>query len=197
MILELSNWVEALIFTSPRSPRSLALTAREEGLFTRLRDLVMRVEIFAIGPTTGSMVREYLGKYPSIPRQYTGNDLARLIVDVGVKNAIGIRSPDSLRELPVILAENNIRYVEVYSYVTVFSPENAEKAKGIKPDFLLLTSPKIAEKALSIGLTGEIISIGPSTSKTIKNLGYKISCEAYPHTLKGLVGCLSELWDGR
>lgn len=195
-LIALGGWVDSVAFTSPRAPRFLYKDAVESGLLEELLDLVGRVRVYAIGPRTRDAVALTLGVEPLLPPRYRGEDLARLIAMDGMRRVVGVRSPDALRDLPRILAESRVSYVEVYSYMVRPCMECLRGVEASPTDYIIATSPMIARLLARRGLRGRYVAIGPSTAETLKGYGLQPHCIPGEYTLAGVAECLTRLEGG-
>ena len=184
----LSGWADAYAFTSPRAARALAALDREGA-----REALSVGVVWAIGPSTARALREMLGLEARVPPSYTGRALGEAMASAGARRVVGVRSPGALPDLPETLASRGVAYAEVHVYrVTVEVP--GEPPPPV--DYAAATSPRIARALLEWGVEAPIVSIGPTTTRALREAGVEPACTAGEHTLTGLARCLHSLRGG-
>lgn len=179
-----------------------------EAFFNRLKQLkkdsrlLSSVKIAAIGPGTKAKLNSYLIEPDLIPKTFTTEGLIQALrkVKISKKRFLLLRTniaPDLLnRSLKKLGAE----VTEIPIYKTTKPRNLVQRTREIMQnsiDYVTFTSSSIAENffnSLRNGrhLGAKILSIGPVTSKTIRQHGFKVDREAKESTIPGLVKALLE-----
>ncbi len=193
-----AEWSDAVVFTSPRGPRALAWDAEGAGRLDRVRELLARVTVWAIGPRTAREARERLGVEPVVPGEYRGRALAREIARRGHRRVLGLRGSKALRDLEEELSSLGVEYREITVYILEPAPvDPAGFARAASSsDLAVLTSPFIAKlyrEALDrSGLDPgsiPVVVIGPSTGSAARSLGLRPLCVPPRYTIADAVVC--------
>lgn len=193
-----AEWSDAIVFTSPRGPRALAVDAGEAGLLGRFRELMARLAVWAIGPRTAREVRDLFGLEPLVPGEYRGRSLAREIASRGHRRVLGLRGSKVIRDLEEELASLGVEYREVTVYTLERARADPSKfARAVaESDLAVLTSPFIARlyrEALDrSGVDPRsipVVVIGPSTGRAARSLGIEPLCVPPRYTIADAVRC--------
>ena len=109
----------------------------------------------------------------------------------------------NLSDLRLLLrVERMAQVTEVTVYrtgVASHSPEACQRLVACRPDVLTFTSSSTASnlvtllgetEALTLAKSATVLSIGPVTTRTLKDLGLPVHVEAAEHTIDGLVRAL-------
>jgi uroporphyrinogen III methyltransferase/synthase len=166
--------------------------------------------IGAIGPATAAEFAQSGVKVDVLPREFTAEGLLEVLRgrDVGGKAFLIPRAKVARDVLPRVLAEKGARVEVVEAYETVVPVLPAGELRRLlspPPDVITFTSSstvihfaKLAgEDKISKLLSGVVIaSIGPITSKTIRELGLRVSIEAKESTIPGLVRAIEAHFSG-
>ncbi len=178
-----------------------------DAMFTRLevsggdsRSLA-GVKVAAIGPATRARLREHGIRVDLIPAEAVGESMAEALIGQGVcgKRILLPRADIARGELPAALREAGAVCDEVAVYRTVcpVSPPAwlLERFDRGQVDWVTLTSPSSLfnlvrllgkERAEELHNT-RLASIGPVTTRAIRNAGYTETVQAHPHDVGGLV----------
>jgi uroporphyrinogen III methyltransferase / synthase len=201
-LLELSsyNW---LVFTSPNG-----VTAFFDLFFKRFQDLrdIGGVRIAAIGPATAAKLKELHLQVDVTPEEALGSKIAAAMdkfENVENLKICLLRAEVANPDLPKALEDLRAIVDDIPVYKTV--PETEDLTGSVAKlmeggaDWITFTSastaehfhvrfdlPKLLEKFPQIKLA----SIGPETSKAIRELGLEPAVEAKKHTIDGLVETL-------
>jgi len=194
-----------LIFTSRSGVIHLLDGLLERGF--DLRDL-SSFKIAAIGPGTADELARRGLKADFTPDKATVASLAEEFAsrnDLTGAVVVRVRGDLSDDTIERALSERSINTFPVTVYRTItpaWEPHWIASLQDNPPDYITFSSSstvdgfvKILGKdaANKIVSGSTILSIGPSTSKTISKYGWKVTAEADPHTQEGLVEKLVEI----
>jgi len=184
-----------LIFTSPNGVDAFFAAFYE--LFRDARSLG-GVRIAAIGPATAARVQHFRFAVDLMPEKYVAEEIiAAFQKETSVENQTFLlpRAEKARDVLPKELAKMGAIVDEAIAYRTV--PETGDVSGGMKrfreegADFVTFTSSSTAENFHALGLPWpagcQAASIGPVTSATLRELGYRVGVEAGQHDIPGLV----------
>jgi uroporphyrinogen III methyltransferase/synthase len=158
--------------------------------------------VAAVGFGTARALRVHAIEPDFIPTKGTTAELARQLADqFDLKDATVVRVRGNLADdrVETIISAEGAEVVPIMTYET-FHPEwseaTTERLLAAPPDVILFTSGSTAEGFAS-HLPGEnltevtkhafVVSIGPSTSKTIKFQGMRVDLEAQVHSIPAMV----------
>jgi uroporphyrinogen III methyltransferase/synthase len=187
-----------LVFTSPNGVQAffekffeLRKDARELG----------NPKIAAIGPATAAKVREYRFDVDLQPKEFIAEAVVAAFEEQGsIENlTILIARAEQARDvLPDALTKLGAIVDVVPVYRTV--PETDDVSGGIArfqtegADLITFTSSSTAENFKALGLPWPVgmktVSIGPITSKTMRELGMSVDIEAEQYDIPGLVAAI-------
>ena len=184
-----------LIFTSPNGVESFF------DLFFKIYDDAREIggaKIAAIGPGTAAKIKEYRLAVDLIPEKHVAEGLAEAIENQGsIDNLrmLWVRAEEARDVLSKRLLAKGVILDEAIAYRTVAETEDptgaAERFKTEGADIITFTSSSTVEHFLDLGLplpeNLQIASIGPITSKTIRDEGMNVDIEAENHDIPGLV----------
>jgi uroporphyrinogen III methyltransferase/synthase len=181
--------------TSPNGVAMLFAAMAERGLDARA---LSNATVAAIGPGTARALRAH-GLIPDIvPPRSIAESLVESLreVDVAGRPVLIARAAEARDVLPEALREREARVDVVPLYETVrepAAPEAIELARDA--DYLTFTSSSTARYfAESVGSGFEskarVVSIGPVTSGTLRELGLGVDVEAERHDPDGLLEAL-------
>ncbi|MCX6355056.1 MAG: uroporphyrinogen-III C-methyltransferase [Candidatus Aureabacteria bacterium] len=195
-----------IIFTSVNAVRAFMGRLHLRNLDARA---LAGVRICAIGGATEAELRRWGVRAECVPPSFTTAAIVRKLSSRGeVKGRSFLlpRSDLAGRELPDALARLGGRCVEVHAYRTVISERILRELGTLitkeRIDFILLTSPSIAEgyarmlKKISAEKFHAPLcaAIGPVTAMAARTLGLKVAVEAKQHTDEGLVAAIVHYW---
>jgi len=201
--LESYDW---LILTSVNAVRVLAERAAALGI-----PLIQPVglQVAATGSSTASSVREAGLNVTLLPEAYVAESLVEgLAAQVSGRRILLVRAavardviPDALRE-----AGAEVDVVEAYRNVLPkAAPEQLRLVLAEGIDAATFTSSSsathLAEAARLAGIAWPLagvlaVSIGPITSRTLRESGWEPAAEADPHDVPGLIGAVVRLLRG-
>jgi uroporphyrinogen III methyltransferase / synthase len=190
-----------LVFTSPNGAEAFFAAFYE--LYQDARSLG-GVRIAVVGPATAAKVRENRFEVDLQPEKHLSTEiLPALQKETTVENLkiLLVRGESADRELPKALSRLGAIVDEAIAYRTV--PEN-ESNDGIDrfrregADMVTFTSASTAENFKALGLPRHaetrFASIGPVTSKAMRDLGMTVDVEARSHDIPGLIDSIVEFY---
>jgi uroporphyrinogen III methyltransferase / synthase len=201
-LLELNSY-DWLIFTSPNG-----VTTFFDLFFKRFQDLrdIGGVKIAAIGPATAAKIKELHLQVDLMPDEAIGPKIAEAMNKYETVENLKIcllRAQVASQELPEALEALGAIVDDISIYKTVPETDdhtgNAARLLAEGADWITFTSASTVEnfhlrfdlpKLLKQFPKTRLASIGPETSKAIRELGSEPSVEAKVHTLDGLVETL-------
>lgn len=186
----------ALCLTSPNGVAALAGALRAEGLDARA--LAPARLLAVVGPGTAAALWEHLRVRPDlVPERATTRALAEALPP-GEGRVLLPRADIASRILTEVLHERGYEPEDVVAYRTVppeaLPPAVLADLEAGRVDLLAFGSSSTVRNF--VGLTrpeqrrGRVVSIGPVTSATCRELGLEVAAEAEPHDLDGLVAAL-------
>ena len=201
-VVKHAPYVEAVVFTSPRSPWALRWDAERSGMLTRLRGSLSSLDVWSIGPKTAAAVSRFLGLDSLLPPEYTGRSLAGELVERGYVSVLGVRAPHALRDLALILESNGVEYREVHAYRLRLRRDQVERAREAagRAHAVVLTSPMIARVALDQGIVRRghvLVALGPSTAAELERHGRRPDCVPETYVLEEALACAESLLASR
>jgi len=200
-----SHSYDWIIFTSPNGVDAFFRLFFK--LYDDSRD-IGAVRIAAVGPATAARVREFHLKVDLQPPEYIAEAIIKEFHAAGsVENLrFLIVRPEQARDvLPRELTRLGAIVDEAIAYRTV--PATADVSGGVErfrsegADLITFTSSSTVENFLALKLplppTLKTASIGPVTSKTMRDLGLKVDIEAHRHDIPGLIGAIRKHYMGK
>jgi uroporphyrinogen III methyltransferase/synthase len=181
--------------TSPNGAELLMAALAERGLDGRA---LANATVAAIGPGTARRLRE-LGLIADIvPPRSIAESLVESLreVEVADRPVLIARAAEARDVLPEALAERGAQVDVVALYETVREPAAAEQVAAIADaDYVTFTSSSTVRFFLeTVGEAfpagARVVSIGPVTSDTARELGVEVAVEAERHDPDGLVAAL-------
>ena len=193
--LESYDWV---LFTSANGVRFFI-----ERLDASSKDLRhLRGKVCAIGPATAERLRSLHVKVDLMPDEYVAESVLAAFgpQDLAGKRILLPRAKVARDLIPVELTKRGAIVDAVPAYQTVAPEESAKLAAEIfagdaRPHWITFTSSSTAANFARLcpleRLGGvKIASIGPVTSRTIRELGLRVDLEPKRYTMEGLVEAL-------
>jgi uroporphyrinogen III methyltransferase / synthase len=191
-----------LVFTSPNG-----VTAFFEmfyKIFTDARE-IGGVRIAAIGPATAARVRDFHLHVDLQPDEYVAEGVVRAFQkDGSVENlkVLLVRAEQARDVLPKELARLGAIVDEAAAYRTVPETEDVSGAQDRfreeGADLITFTSSSTVENFLALKLPWpsglKTASIGPITSKTMKEHGLKVDVEARQYDIPGLTQAVQDFY---
>jgi uroporphyrinogen III methyltransferase/synthase len=184
-----------LIFTSANGVKYFLKALDQSAVDLR----ALRARICAIGPATRAAVEALHLKVDLMGAEYVAEGLIAAFSahNLAGKRVLLPRAAAARHLLPVELAKRGAKVDVVEAYRTVMPRDAAEHAREVfaaahRPDVITFTSSSTVrnsvEAAGADALAGvKVASIGPVTSRTARELGLKVHCEAREFTIDGLV----------
>ncbi len=192
----------AVCLTSPNGVDAVADALDRAGLDP---DVLTRALVAVVGPGTGRALRRTLGVEPALmPDRSTTATLAAAFPP-GEGRVLLPRADIASETLPETLRQRGYEPVTVDAYVTGLPddlpPEAAARLEAGEVDILAFTSSStvrnFVELTAELDWSGRVVSIGPVTSRTCRELGLEVAVEASRHDLGGLVDAIVEAAQGR
>jgi uroporphyrinogen III methyltransferase/synthase len=194
------DWVG---FTSANGVRHVFARLEQLGLDTRA---FYGVEVFAIGPATAEEARRHGLLVDFVPQCYTteaaADELARFDPEMGNKKMLLLRADIAGDAMVRRLSETGAQITEVDAYRVVPEEQVPDRARQAlsngEVDVVMFTSSStvkgfdhlVGQAGFTIPADVKLASIGPVTSRTVEELGYKVSVEADEHTIPALVDAI-------
>lgn len=186
----------ALCLTSPNGVAALAGALEAEGLDARA--LAWPRLIAAVGSGTAAALWEHLRVRPDlVPERATTRALAEAFPP-GEGRVLLPRADIASRILTEVLRERGYDPEDVVAYRTVppdaLSPAVLADLEAGRVDLLAFASSSTVRNFVALTREeqrrGRVVSIGPVTTATCRELGLDVAVEADPHDLDGLVAAL-------
>jgi uroporphyrinogen III methyltransferase/synthase len=163
------------------------------------------VRIAAIGPATAGRVKDFHLNVDLQPEEFVAEAVVQEFKKQGsIENLriLLVRAEKARDTLPKELSAMGAIVDEGFAYRTV--PETRDTSGTRRQlaqdgaDLITFTSSSTVENFLALGLPWpkgmRIASIGPITSKTVRDQGLKVDVEARRHDINGLVQAIRELF---
>jgi uroporphyrinogen III methyltransferase/synthase len=164
------------------------------------------VRIAAIGPATGQRVKDFHLHVDLQPEEFVAEAVIREFRKQGSIDNLRIllvRAEKARDTIHKELSAMGAIVDEAFAYRTV--PETRDTSGARQQlaqdgaDLITFTSSSTVENFLALGLPWpkgmRIASIGPITSKTVRDQGLKVDVEARRHDINGLVQAIRELFE--
>jgi uroporphyrinogen III methyltransferase/synthase len=161
--------------------------------------------IAAIGPATAQRLKDFHLHVDLQPDEFVAEGLVREFKKQGsIENlrVLLVRAEKARDTLPKELSAMGAIADEGFAYRTV--PETRDRSGARRQlahdgaDLITFTSSSTVENFLALGLPWpkgmRIASIGPITSKTVRDQGLKVDVEARRHDIDGLVQAIGEFF---
>jgi uroporphyrinogen III methyltransferase / synthase len=161
--------------------------------------------IAAIGPATAQRLKDFHLHVDLQPDEFVAEGVVREFKKQGsIENLriLLVRAEKARDTLPKGLSAMGAIVDEGFAYRTV--PETRDRSGARRQlahdgaDLITFTSSSTVENFLALGLPWpkgmRIASIGPITSKTVRDQGLKVDVEARRHDIDGLVQAISEFF---
>jgi len=192
------DWI---IFTSANAIYAFAARAKVLGITPNPK------KVAVIGPATARALEE-IGLRPNlIPPQYVAESLADALLPFAKGSSMLLLRAEQARDvLPESLTEAGAQVTIANTYRNIVPPgsvaalQNLFAASASYPDAITFTSSSTAtnlfnlldDAALRLPETIVRASIGPVTSRTLKELGYPATLEAAEPTIAAIYGSLAK-----
>jgi uroporphyrinogen III methyltransferase/synthase len=159
------------------------------------------VKVAAIGSATALRLSGHGIRADLVPEEAVGESMAGALLGEGLKGrrVLLLRADIAREQLPASLRQAGVACDDLTIYRTVV-PKSLPAAfvarvDAGEVDWITLTSPSSFVNLLA--LVGEarretlrrlkLASIGPVTTKAVRQAGFEVACEAEPHDVPGLV----------
>jgi uroporphyrinogen III methyltransferase / synthase len=186
------------------SPNGAALLA--EGLMRRGRDArsLAGALVAAIGPATAAELTRFGIGADVIPERAVAEALVEALAAVPVEGRplLVARAAEARDVLPDALRERGAEVDVVALYETVAETLNGDAREALKrATYVTFTSSSTVRFLLQAGgevpTTARVVSIGPVTSATAREVGLRVDVEAERHDVDGVVDALLADADAR
>lgn len=169
----------------------------------------LRARICAIGPATARAIEQLHLKVDLIGKEYVAEGLLEAFrpYDLAGARVLLPRAAVARDLVPDELARQGARVDVVAAYRTVLPESAAATAAAIfgadrKPDWITFTSSSTVQNFVAAAgreaLEGvKVVSIGPVTTATARNLGIEVTAEARVFTTQGVIEALLAVSQGR
>lgn len=196
-----------LVVSSPNVVRNLFEALARAGADARA---LAGVRVVAIGPATVEALEARGVRADLVPVRNTSAGIVSLLGPwrrgLAGQALLLPRSDLAPPELPEALRGLGARVATVEAYRTEAEPLSQETVRVLREgrlDAVLFSSASTVRNfasscrraRLSPG-RARLVSIGPETSRAIRSAGWRVSAEASPHTLEGLVQALKRVLTG-
>lgn len=189
----------ALCLTSPNGVTAFAEALDAADLDARA--LAMVEVVACVGPGTAQALWDRFGVGADLVPDHATTTALGAAFPPGSGRVLLPRADIASAELPVALRAKGYDPVEVVAYRTVrpeaLPSEVMDQLTGGSIDMLAFASSSTVRNFVDLvgdaPWRGQVVSIGPVTSQTARELGLVVAAEAVPHTIDGLVDALSEV----
>ena len=187
-----------IVFTSGNGVELFFTLLREQGVDLRK---LMWVKFAVIGRKTADALLQHGFQSDFVPEQFSGVDLAAEWIPTlqqGEKVAL-FRAENGSRVLTEALAEAGIAYDDIGLYETWTDLRRQEELNRAiqEVDYVTVASSSAAQVLAAMlepeqreHLTAKLISIGPSTTKTMEKLGLPVYADAVEYTAEGIAAVI-------
>jgi uroporphyrinogen III methyltransferase / synthase len=158
-----------------------------------------RATVAAIGPGTAAELQHRGIRADVVPERSVAEALVEALADIPLEGwrVLVARATEAREVLPDALRERGARVDVVSLYETVAEPlTDAQREASARADYVTFTSSSTVrnyiESGGSVGDDARVVSIGPVTSATARELGLPVHVEATSHDIDGLVSALLE-----
>jgi uroporphyrinogen-III synthase/uroporphyrinogen III methyltransferase/synthase len=192
-----------LILTSANTVRALGLRAAELGLGLAQPE---GLKIAAVGEATAAAARGAGLQVSFVPESYVAESLVEgLMGQISGQRILLARAAVARDVIPDALREAGAEVDAVDAYRNVLpdaAPEQLRLALAEKIDAATFTSSSsathLAEAARQAGIAWPFagvlaVSVGPITSRTLRDLGWEPAIEANPYDIPGLIAAVVRL----
>jgi uroporphyrinogen III methyltransferase/synthase len=187
--LENYTW---LIFTSVNAVKIFFEKIDQMSLDIRI---LGSIKVAVVGQSTKKKLKDFGINADLVPEKYTGEALGEVLIkkiENGEKVLLPRSNKGKKKLVSILEAKAVIKDLPIYDLV---EPRIDEEILKQTLDYITFTSPSTfrnfaSQVKRSYLENTKIISIGPITSKAIKEDGFKVYKEAVNHTIEGLVESL-------
>jgi uroporphyrinogen-III synthase len=173
--------------------------------------LLRPIRICAIGPATKGEIEKQLGVSVAVmPEEYIAESVvSALRKQVARKNVLLVRAKVARDVIPNELRKAGAEVDVAEAYETVLPVNSAAKLQelleGERPDAITFTSSSTARNFMALLPKNQspkellqgiaLASIGPVTSRTLREVGLWVDIEAEIYTMEGLVAVLEQYFN--
>jgi len=178
------------------SPNGVALLFERLAAAGRDARALAGVTVAAIGPGTARALRERGVIADVVPERFVAEGLVEALAEVPVRRALLARAREARDVLPAALRKRGAQVDVLPLYETVAEALGSEQREAARAaDYVTFTSSSTVRFFLdAVGELGEegprLVSIGPVTSRTLRERGLEPHVEASEHDVDGLVAAL-------
>lgn len=187
-----------IVFTSGNGVELFFTLLREQGIDLRK---LMQVKFAVIGRKTADALLQHGFRSDFVPEQFSGTDLAaEWIPTLKPDEKVALfRAENGSVVLPKALAEAGIDYEDIGLYETWTDLRRQEELNRVvqEVDYVTVASSSAALALAAMlepeqweHLTAKLISIGPSTTKTMEKLGLPVYADAVEYTAEGIAAVI-------
>jgi uroporphyrinogen III methyltransferase/synthase len=184
---------DLVCLTSPNGVALLFERLAAAGLDARA---LAGARIAAIGPGTAAALRERGVVADVVPERFVAEGLVEALANVPVQRALIARAAEAREVLPEALRERGAAVDVVALYETVAEPLSPQQLAAVaEADYVTFTSSSTV--SFFLRAVGErelerprLVSIGPVTSRALREHGLEPNVEASRHDIEGLVEAL-------
>jgi uroporphyrinogen III methyltransferase/synthase len=184
---------DLVCLTSPNGVRLLFERLAAEGRDARA---LAGARVAAIGPGTAAALREHGVIADVVPERFVAEGLVDALAKVPVTRALIARAAEARDVLPEALRARGAAVDVVALYETVAEPMGADQRAAVAAaDYVTFTSSSTVRfffESVGEGLPGStrLVSIGPVTTRALREHGREPDVEAARHDIDGLVDAL-------
>ena len=187
-----------IVFTSGNGVELFFTLLREQGIDLRK---LMQVKFAVIGRKTADALLQHGFQSDFVPKQFSGADLAaEWIPTLKPDEKVALfRAENGSVVLPKALDEAGIDYDDIGMYETWTDLRRQEELNRAiqEVDYVTVASSSAAQALAAMlepeqreKLTAKLISIGPSTTKTMEKLGLPVYADAVEYTAEGIAAVI-------
>ncbi len=181
---------DLICLTSPNGVHELFARLHVSGRDARA---LPRATVAAIGPGTARALREHGVVADVVPERFVAEGLIEALDGVPVRRALIARAAQARDVLPDALRERGAEVDVLPLYETMAEALDAGELRALRAaDYVTFTSSSTVRYLLEaapegLGPETRIVSIGPVTSGTLRELGLEPQVEAVRHDIDGLI----------
>jgi len=162
------------------------------------RTVIDQKQIAVIGSGTEKTLKEHGFEADLIPKDFLAEGLIQAFPDIQDNGRVLLPCAAKARDfLPTALRQSGWTVDVVHAYQTCI-PEQFDSFDNQKigADCIIFTSPSTIENFITMygveNMPPKIISIGPVTTKAIRDFNFHVDLEAKLSNIQGIVNCLLE-----
>jgi uroporphyrinogen III methyltransferase / synthase len=192
--LDLSSY-DLICLTSPNGVECLFERLAASGRDARA---LAHAQVAAIGPGTAQALREHGIAADVVPERFVAEALVEALADIPVSRALVARASEAREVLPDSLRARGAEVDVLALYETVAEPLSERALAAARAaDYITFTSSSTVRFFLqaagenpTLSPTTRVVSIGPVTSKTLREQGIEPHVEAEHHDVDGVLEAL-------